>query len=164
MVEDEGRPSPEKVCSQSLQNMSVRIDLAFKRFFRRVNKGRSSGLSTIQGKGSVSLDHLSSIEQRMRSDRLRLANVRTVSILLHRFVEEAIKTCTVLRSSTEKDSFLPSPPGRDRCRDQGLRIFVGWSENPGPEGFQTIGEKTGPDPTQTQVTSRMLDHMDRPVP
>ncbi|MCL5259318.1 MAG: hypothetical protein M1532_01590 [Nitrospirae bacterium] len=46
-----GRPTLEKVYSQSLQNVSVRIDLAFKAFFRKVRKGENPGYLRFKGKG-----------------------------------------------------------------------------------------------------------------
>jgi putative transposase len=45
------RPSLAGVQSQVLQNVAVRIDLAFKAFFRRCNAGEAPGYPRFRGKG-----------------------------------------------------------------------------------------------------------------
>ena len=98
------RPSLEKVYSQSLQNVSVRIDLAFKAFFRRVKTGENPGYPRFKGKGQYSSltfpQWTSGCD--LTGNGIRLSKIGTVSIVLHRPVEGKIKTCTVLRSSPGK--------------------------------------------------------------
>jgi putative transposase len=45
------RPSLKAVHSQVLQNVNVRVDLAFKAFFRRVKAGEDPGYPRFKGKG-----------------------------------------------------------------------------------------------------------------
>src|SRR5215469_4793397 len=45
------RPTLARVQSQVLQNVAVRIDLAFKAFFRRVKAGETPGYPRFRGKG-----------------------------------------------------------------------------------------------------------------
>jgi putative transposase len=45
------RPTLTEVNAQALQNVAVRIDLAFKAFFRRVKAGETPGYPRFRGKG-----------------------------------------------------------------------------------------------------------------
>src|SRR5256886_14725962 len=45
------RPTLERVHSQVLQNVAVRLDLAFKAFFRRCKAGENPGYPRFKGKG-----------------------------------------------------------------------------------------------------------------
>lgn len=45
------RPDLKQVHSQVLQNVQVRVDLAFKAFFRRVKAGENPGFPRFKGKG-----------------------------------------------------------------------------------------------------------------
>ena len=47
------RPELKQVHSQVLQNVQMRIDLAFKAFFRRVKAGGESRVSPVQGEGAI---------------------------------------------------------------------------------------------------------------
>ncbi len=99
-----GRPSLDTVYSQSLQNVSVRIDLAFKAFFRRGKHGENPGFPRFKGKGQYS--SLTFPQWNSGCDLtgkgLRLSKIGTIPIVLHRPVEGRIKTCTVLKLSTGK--------------------------------------------------------------
>ncbi|WP_053764463.1 RNA-guided endonuclease InsQ/TnpB family protein [Leptospirillum ferriphilum] len=98
------RPSLDKVYSQTLQNVAVRVDLAFKAFFRRVKHGENPGYPRFKGKGqysSITYPQWNSGCD-LTGKGLRLSKIGTVPIVLHRPVEGKIKTCTVLWSSTGK--------------------------------------------------------------
>lgn len=98
------RPSLTVVHSLVLQNVSVRLDLAFKSFFRRVKSGDTPGYPRFRGRdrydsfcypqygNGVKLD----------GDKLYLSKVGVVRVVLHRPLEGIAKTCTVRRSSTGK--------------------------------------------------------------
>ena len=49
----EDRPSLKQVHSQVLQNVAVRVDLAFQSFYRRCQQGRQARLSALQGVGTL---------------------------------------------------------------------------------------------------------------
>jgi putative transposase len=100
------RPSLASVHSQVLQNVVVRIDLAFQAFFRRVKAGETLGYPRFRGQGrydSLTFPQVP-VGCRLDSDakRLRIAHVGLVKVILHRPVEGTPKTATLNRSSTGK--------------------------------------------------------------
>jgi putative transposase len=98
------RPSLTNVHSQVLQNVAVRIDLAFKAFFRRCKTGEKPGYPRFRGKyryDSMTFPQAPS-GCVLSGDKLRLAKVGIIHVVLHRPVVGTIKTCTVRRSSTGK--------------------------------------------------------------
>ena len=92
--------------AQVLQNVAIRIDLAFKAFFRRVKAGETPGYPRFRGKGrydSITYPQApSGCKLEADENRLRLHGVGPVKIILHRPIEGAPKTATVTRSSTGK--------------------------------------------------------------
>ncbi len=150
------RPSLEKVYSQSLQNVSVRIDLAFKAFFRRVKHGENPGTPRFKGKGQYSSLTFPQWNSGcdLTGNGLRLSKVGTVPVVLHRAIEGKIKTCTVLKSSTGKwwvtfscenvpEKVLPSnslPVGID----VGIKTFASLSDEteiPNPKFFRRSAKR-----------------------
>ncbi len=98
------RPSLTRVHSQVLQNVAVRIDLAFQAFFRRVRehaeepgfprfKGRDRYDSFTFPQSGFSLTH---------DGRVTLSKIGSVKMVYHREIKGSIKTCTIHRSSTGK--------------------------------------------------------------
>ncbi len=97
------RPTLTRVHSQVLQNVAVRIDLAFKAFFRRVKAGENPGYPRFRGADrydsfcfpqsgfSVSYDH-----------RVTLSKIGSVKMVYHRPLKGKMKTCTIHKSSTGK--------------------------------------------------------------
>jgi putative transposase len=100
------RPALASVHSQVLQNVAVRIDLAFKAFFRRVKAGETPGYPRFRGTGRYDSLTFPQVPVGCRLDaetqRLRIANVGLVKIILHRPLEGTPKTATISRSSTGK--------------------------------------------------------------
>ncbi len=97
-------PALVAIHSQVLQNVAVRIDLAFKAFFRRVKAGQTPGYPRFRGKfryDSMTFPQCPS-GCAVKGDRLALSKVGGVRIVLHRPIEGTPKTCTVRRSSTGK--------------------------------------------------------------
>ena len=132
------RPALAGVQSQVLQNVAVRIDLAFQAFFRRVRAGETSGYPRFRGQGcydSITFPQVP-VGCKLDSDakRLRIANVGMVKIALHRLLEGAPKTATLSRSSTGKwyvcfscECAEPSPlpeTGEMVGIDVGLKTFA----------------------------------------
>jgi putative transposase len=100
------RPTLKLVHSQVLQNICVRVDLAFQAFFRRVKEGaKEVGFPRFKG-----FDRYDSITYpqygngvRLEGDRLILSKlVGAVHVVLHRPVEGTLKTVTLTRSRTGK--------------------------------------------------------------
>ena len=98
------RPSLREVHSQVLQNVAVRIDLAFKAFFRRVKAGEEPGYPRFRGRGrydSMTFPQYGNGCQ-MTDGILKLSKVGALRVVQHRPLEGTPKTCTVRRSSTGK--------------------------------------------------------------
>jgi len=135
-------PALAAVHSQVLQNVAVRLDLAFQAFFRRVRTGVTPGYPRFRGRGRYDSITFPQVPVGCRLDaeekRIRVANVGQVRILLHRPIEGAPKTATVTRSSTGKwyvcfscECVEPAPlptTGRQVGIDVGLKTFATLSD------------------------------------
>src|SRR5712691_9691504 len=97
------RPTLNMVHSQVLQNVAVRIDLAFKAFFRRCKAGENPGYPRFKGKGRY--DSFSYPQFGFKIDaqgKLALSGIGHVKIIKHRPIRGKIKTLTLQKSSTGK--------------------------------------------------------------
>jgi putative transposase len=101
----ETRPSLKLVHSQVLQNVQVRVDLAFQAFFRRVKEGAEEvGYPRFKGFGrydSITYPQYGN-GVRLEGDRLILSKVGAVHVVLHRPIEGTPKTVTLRRARTGK--------------------------------------------------------------
>ncbi|HEY7341864.1 MAG TPA: RNA-guided endonuclease TnpB family protein [Ktedonobacterales bacterium] len=141
------RPALATVQSQVLQNVAVRIDLAFQAFFRRVRVrtgegGKTPGYPRFRGTGRYDSITYPQVPVGCKLDaearRLRLHGVGLVKIILHRPLEGTPKTATITRSSTGKwyvcfscECAAPSPLPETRRRvgiDVGLTTFATLSD------------------------------------
>ncbi len=133
------RPSLAGVQSQVLQNVAVRIDLAFQAFFRRVKAGeKEPGYPRFRGEGRYDSFTFPQVPVGCHLDaearRLRIMNVGLVKIIVHRPLEGTPKTATIRRGSTGKWSVsfscecaepFPLPEtGRQVGIDVGLTTFA----------------------------------------
>src|SRR5450432_2875214 len=99
----EHRPSLGQVHSQVLQNVAVRVDLAFKAFFRRCKAGQKPGYPRFKSYGRYdSITYPQSGFSITHDNRVCLSKIGTVKMVSHRPIKGTIKTCTVRRSSTSK--------------------------------------------------------------
>ena len=95
----EGHEYLPRVHSQVLQNVAVRIDLAFKAFLRRCKAGETPGYPRFKSFGVYdSYTHPQSGFD-LLSDAVRLSKIGTVKAVVHRTIEGKIKTCTVRRQN-----------------------------------------------------------------
>src|SRR6266480_1689853 len=128
------RPTLECVHSQVLQNVAVRIDLAFKAFFRRCKASENPGFPRFRGRDRYdSFTFPQSGFSLTRDDRVTLSKIGSVKMVYHRPMKGKIKTCTVQRSSTGKWSVsfsceceperLPEAPSQIGI-DVGLKTFA----------------------------------------
>jgi len=136
------RPALAGVHLQVVQNVAVRIDLAFKAFFRRVRTGETPGYPRFRGRGRYHSVTFPQVPVGCRFDaeekRVRIANVGHVKILLHRPVEGTPKTAAISRSSTGKwyvcfscECAEPTPlpqMGQQVGIDVGLKTFATLSD------------------------------------
>ena len=98
------RPSLLLVHSQVLQNVAVRIDLAFKAFFRRFKNGEESGYPRFRG-----YDRYDSFTfpqagfgWKLEGNVLKLSKLGKVRVVLHRPLEGTPKTCMIKKTATGK--------------------------------------------------------------
>lgn len=96
------RPTLKAVHSQVLQNVAVRIDLAFKAFFRRVKAGAKPGYPRFRGAHRYDSFCYPQSGFKLERDRLTLAKIGAIKLVLHRAVKGTIKTCSIRRTSTGK--------------------------------------------------------------
>jgi putative transposase len=97
------RPSLKNVHSQVLQNVAVRIDLAFKAFFRRCQAGEKPGYPRFRGKGRYeSFTFPQSGFSITHDNQVCLSKVGTLKMVYHRPVHGKLKTLTIHKSSTGK--------------------------------------------------------------
>jgi len=126
-------PELKRVHSQVLQNVQVRVDLAFKAFFRRRKTGEKPGYPRFKGKDRYDSFTYPQYGFGLDEDRLHLSKIGDVKIVLHCQIEGTIKTLTVRRSSTGKwyacfsAEYDPTPaPQKDTVVgiDVGLESFA----------------------------------------
>ncbi len=98
------KPALKKVHSQVLQNVQMRVDLAYKAFFRRVKAGEEPGYPRFKGRGwydsmcypqygnGVALD----------GNQLNLSKIGSVKVKLHRALCGTPKTVCLRRGSGNK--------------------------------------------------------------
>src|SRR5205814_1787555 len=97
------RPSLKSVHSQVLQNVAVRIDLAFKAFFRRCKAGENPGYPRFRGKHRYdSFTFPQSGFSITHDNRVCLSKLGSIKMVYHRPVRGNVKTLTIHKSSTGK--------------------------------------------------------------
>ena len=96
------KPELKTVHGQVLQNVQVRVDLAFKAFFRRCKAGENPGYPRFKGQGWYKSITYPQSGFRLHSDGLYLSKIDRVKIILHRPTQGTIKTCTVKKTPTGK--------------------------------------------------------------
>jgi len=139
----QARQTLSDVHSQVLQNVAVRIDLAFKSFFRRVKSGKKPGYPRFRGKDWYDSFTFPQTGFEITDNGLKLSKIGTIKIKLHRPVKGNIKTCTIRK---QRDKWyacfsceVESKPLRKSKKaigiDVGIKSFVTFSngekiENP----------------------------------
>jgi putative transposase len=93
------RESLKGVHSQVLQNVAVRLDLAFKAFFRRVRTGDKPGYPRFRGAGRYDSFTYPQSGFRMEDDRIFLSKIGHVKAVIHRPLKGTVKTCKVRRTA-----------------------------------------------------------------
>jgi putative transposase len=132
--------------SQVLQNVGVRIDLAFQAFFRRCQKGEKPGCPRFRSRDRYDSFCFPQYGNgcKLEGKQIYLSKIGWVRVVLHREIEGAPKTVCVRRSSTGKWSVTIAcewePPALDPTPEQvgidvGLASFATFStgetiENP----------------------------------
>jgi len=144
------RPSLKDVHSQVLQNVAVRIDLAFQAFFRRWKAGEKPGYPRFRGRDCYdSFTFPQSGFSITHDDHVALSKIGRIKMVYHRPVKGTIKNCTIHQSRTGKWSVcfsveceperLPENTGQVGI-DVGLKTFATLStgeEIANPRFFRT---------------------------
>jgi putative transposase len=123
------KPELKSVHSHTLQDVTMRVDLAFQAFFRRVKAGETPGYPRFKGKGWY--DSITYIQSGFSLDDniLSLSKIGDIKVTLHRPIEGNIKRLTIRRTATKKwfvsiltdnDSYNPLEPS-----DKAVGIDVG---------------------------------------
>ncbi len=128
------RPTLTRVHSQVLQNVAVRIDLAFQAFFRRVKAGETPGFPRFRGADRYDSFCFPQSGFSLTHDHcVTLSKIGRVKMVYHRPLKGKMKTCTIHRSTTGKWSVCFSvecePERLPHCPepvgiDMGLKTFA----------------------------------------
>jgi len=95
-------PELSAVHSQVLQNIAVRVDLAFQAFFRRVKAGETPGYPRLKGRGvydSITFPQADKTGAKLQGDVLQLSKIGQVRCIVHRPLIGKVKTCTIRRQA-----------------------------------------------------------------
>lgn len=98
------RPSLATVHSQVLQNVAVRLDLAYQAFFRRIDAGEKPGYPRFRGRDRYDSFCFpqSGFALDVEAERVKLSKIGSVRVKVHRPLEGMVKTCCVRRTSVGK--------------------------------------------------------------
>ena len=96
------RPTLKIVHSQTLQDVQIRVDLAFNAFFRRAKTGENPGYPRF--KGFMRYDSFSFPQSGFILDgnKLKISKIGWLKIHIHRNIVGSIKKLTIKRHSTDK--------------------------------------------------------------
>jgi putative transposase len=135
-----GRPTLKQVHSMVLQNVCVRVHLAFQSFFRRVKEGAEEvGFPRFKGFGrydSITFPQYGNGID-IRNNRLIVNRLGDVRVVWHRPIEGTPKTVTFTRSRTKKwyvsfscevESNQLEPTSETVGIDMGLTTFATFSD------------------------------------
>ena len=131
----------KEIYSQVLQNVLLRLDDAFKKFFDRVKSGEKPGYPRFKGRGwydsfTYPQSGFSLSDNRKGNQKLRLSKIGKVTVRLHRAIKGNIKTCMIKRELDKwhvcfacetKPEILPKTY-KDAGIDVGIEKFAALSD------------------------------------
>jgi putative transposase len=92
------RQEDQDIASHVLQDVILRVERAFQNFFRRLSEGQTPGYPRFKGRSRYdSFTYPDAAGWKLDGDRLRLSNIGTIKVKLHRPLEGRIKTVTMKR-------------------------------------------------------------------
>ena len=129
------KPELKNVYSQVMQNCQVRVDLAYKAFYKRCKQGLKPGYPRFKGYGRYdSMTYKQSGFNLNADSTLYLSKIGCIPVILHRPCIGKIKTCTVRKTITDKwyvsfsvETDIPKPlpkTGLVAGLDMGLKTFI----------------------------------------
>ena len=89
------REEYQQIHSQVLQDVLLRLERAFKAFFRRVKAGEKPGYPRFQGRNRSTSFTYPQGGSTLAEKRVILSKIGSIKIKLHRPIEGTIKTCTI---------------------------------------------------------------------
>ena len=99
----QSHPELSRVYAHLLQDVAVRVDLAYQAFFRRVKSGETPGYPRKKGKDQY--DSFTFKEYgaccRLGENSIHLSKIGVVKAIVHRMVIGVYKTCTVRRQGSK---------------------------------------------------------------
>jgi putative transposase len=131
------------VFSHVLQNVAVRLDIAFKAFFRRVQAGGKPGFPRFKGEGYDSFTYPQA-GFKVLDQAVSLSKIGVVKAIVHRPVEGKVKTCTVRRQSGTWYAYLAVEVGTSPCASaSGASPCASPEAEPLPESKEQVGLDVG---------------------
>ncbi len=92
------REEYQDIASHVFQDVILRVERAFQRFFDRLKNGETSGYPRFKGRDRYdSFTYPDGAGWKLEGDRLRLTKIGTIKMKLHRPLEGTIKTVTIKR-------------------------------------------------------------------
>ncbi len=95
----QSHPELRTVHAHLLQNVAIRVELAFQAFFRRVKAGETPGYPRRRGAGQY--DSLTFKEYgngcKLVEEGVSLSKIGTIKAVVHRHIQGVFKTCTIRR-------------------------------------------------------------------
>lgn len=131
------RPQLENIHSQVLQQISDRLDKAYKNFFRRIKQGEKPGFPRFKSESFCSLNYPQS-GFKYENGRLKFSKIGNIKIKVTRYFPEKIKNCIIKKTKTNKyyvclvceveKQILPKT-NQEIAFDLGIKSFLVTSEN-----------------------------------
>lgn len=87
------------IYAQVVQNVAVRIDLAFKAFFRRLKNGEKPGYPRFKSKDRYDSFTYPQRGWKIEEKNISLSKFGKIKLIIHKNIEGNIKTCTVKREA-----------------------------------------------------------------
>lgn len=95
-------PEFNSIHSQILQDALKRLDKSFKGFFNRIKRGETAGFPRFLHRERYKSFTYPQKGFKIENNRLFLSKIGHIKIELHRPVDGKIKTCSIIRTATEK--------------------------------------------------------------
>lgn len=131
------REEYQHIHSQVLQDVLLRLDRAFKAFFRRIANGEKPGYPRFQGRNRYNSFTYPQGGYSLSEKRVTLSKIGSIKIRLHRPLDGTIKTCTIKYEagqwyavfSCECETPQPLPPSSEEVGiDLGILHFAALSD------------------------------------
>ena len=95
-------PKLSLVYSQALQNAQMRVDLAFKAFFRRIKSREDPGYPRFKGKGRYDSITYPQVGFKINENDIYFSKIGKIKTIFHRPMEGNVKIVTIKRTPTQK--------------------------------------------------------------